>query len=356
MMPAEGALREALARSGARFVGDEAVSFGDPAGEAAAALSGSVLADRSALGRIRVTGKDRLDLLHRLTTNALTALRPGEGALTALLTPKGRIVDLLHACVLEDHLLLVTSDGSAGKIRDWIERFVFREEVRLEPDACGSCLGVYGRAAPGLLQSATGAGQGALAPGHSRAASLAGREARVVGTHPLGGCGFLILCEDAAAAWRALVEAGATPCGAEALERLRIAAGVPRLGADLGEDLNPWEAALDAAVRLDKGCYVGQEVVARLRTYQKVQRRLAGIRLDGPGLPAPGARVLAGGAEAGILTSVACEPGTGSVLALALIQVDTDPAAPLEVGMPDGSRIAAQRARLPFLDPPPDRT
>src|SRR4029450_8693189 len=101
--------------------------------------------NRSGLGKIRLRGKDRRDFLHRLSTNAILPLKAGEGALTALLNPKGRLLDLLQVLALEEELLLIASDGAGEKVLAWLEAFHFREEVTIEPwDS--DCVGLYGGA------------------------------------------------------------------------------------------------------------------------------------------------------------------------------------------------------------------
>jgi len=273
-----------------------------------------VAADRSPLGRIRLLGRDRLEFLHRISTGDVRNLRPGEGRLTALLNPKGRILDLLHALASESDLLLVTSAGTGGKVRSWIETFLFREQVLLEDAGSLPCLGLFGPESPAVLGRLAGGEWGGLPPAHHRVAGIAGAPVRIVRTHPLAGCGFLLLGEKEAALplWEELARGGAVPAGSEALDRLRIAAGVPEAGKELTEEHNPWEAGLDAAISLTKGCYTGQEVVARLHHYGKVQRRLSGMRLEGAPPPA-GSDVSAGGEAIGSITSAAPSPdGNGS--------------------------------------------
>ena len=346
-----------MTKAGGRFSPGEPeappLSFGDPDREAAAALEGSVVADRSGLGRIRMSGKDRQDLLHRLSTNEIKSLKPGEGALTALLTSRGRIVDLLHALAGESYLTLIASDGNAARVRSWLETYIFREEVALEDAGAGGCLGLYGAASASLLDRLARDNWSSLPVAHHRRSKLAGLEVRVAGTFPLAGLGFLLLCDpgNTSALWDALVAAGAVPAGSEALERLRIAAGVPELGKELTEDQNPWEAALDGAISLTKGCYVGQEVVARLRTYQKIQRRLGGLELEGDELPASGSSILFAGREVGKITSAARSPRGANGLALGFLQVDhAGPGEAVEVSHLSGS-IPARVIDLPFWSP-----
>jgi folate-binding protein YgfZ len=326
--------------------------LGDAAREAAAALSGAVLADRSSLGRIRMLGKDRQDLLHRLSTHEIKSLAPGEGNLTALLNEKGRILDLLHALAGADDLLLVTSAGAAERVRAWLDSYIFIEEVTLE-DPGGFCLGLYGPDSPALLRRAAGGDWEDLPLCHHRPARIAGSAARVARSFPLAGRGYLVIgAGGSAAVAEAFLAAGAVAAGAEALERLRVAAGVPAIGSELSEEFNPWESGLDAAVSLTKGCYLGQEVVARLHHYGKVRRRLCGILLPEPESPEPGAAVFSDGSRVGSITSAALSPDSASAMALAHVAIEAaQPGRDVSVEA-GGRRRAGRLVALPFLPGP----
>jgi folate-binding protein YgfZ len=160
----------------------------------------------------------------------------------------------------------------------------------------------------------------------------------VVRTFPLAGDGFLLTVPAASAAdLRRAIHDGAGEPVVEAdqalLEILRVEAGLPAAGAELTEDHNPWEARLDDAISLSKGCYVGQEVVARLNTYQKVVRRLVRLAIPAPGRVAPGDPVRAGSGVIGSVTSSVVIPdGTGRMLALGYVRgEDADAGTAVEV-------------------------
>jgi len=190
---------------------------------------------------------------------------------------------------------------------------------------------------------------------HHRVAEIGRIPVRVARSFPLGGCGYLLLGLQGSLVpvWEALREEGAAAAGSEALERLRVAAGVPGWGRELAEDYNPWEARLDAAISLDKGCYLGQEIVARLHTYRKVQRRLAGIRLAGPP-PPPGSPVLDGEGkeEIGVITSAEPSPAGDGSTALAMLGIRHDrPGLPVRIAVSAGESRGSI-VSLPFLAPP----
>jgi folate-binding protein YgfZ len=350
-------LLEELRRQGALVSGPSAVagveSFGDPDREASLAMSRCILVDLSAWGKLILRGKDRQDLLHRISTNEIKSLRPGQGNLTVLLNPRGRIVDLIQAVAGEEEMTLLTSAGSGEKVRAWIESFVFREEVEVADSTHGS-IGLFGPQAPRILEDLTGEKKLEELPrAWQRAARLSGSPIRILRTFPLAGSGFLLLAPAEAMPdlWNALRVAGAVPSGAQALERLRVEAGVPALGRELSEDFNPWEAGLDQAISLTKGCYTGQEVVARLHTYKKVQRRIAGLILEAQAPPPTGAQVLQDERALGQVTSGAHAPNQDNAIALAYLALP-HPGESQTLEVEDhGSRTKARLRSLPFPHP-----
>jgi tRNA-modifying protein YgfZ len=309
--------------------------------------------NRSGLGRIRLRGKDRRDFLHRLSTNAILPLKPGEGALTALLNPKGRLLDLLQVLALEEELLLIASDGAGEKVLSWLEAFHFREEVAIEPwDS--DCVGLYGEEARSFLSRLAGEEVPALPYGHHRSLTLGGISARAAGSFPLAGQGFLLLTAPGSSPslQERLQGAGAREASGQMLEALRVAAGVPAWGRELSEEFNPWEAGLDAAVSLSKGCYVGQEIVARIHTYKKLQRRLTGLEVEeGSEAPTVGATVLHQAEQVATITSAAISPLSTRPLALAFLPLPLSSISQaLEIAEGESSRHA-RVVPLPFLNP-----
>ncbi len=320
------------------------------AAEYRAAHADAVLADRSDLGRLEMTGKDALDLMHRLTTNDVRSLLPGQGTAAAFLTGKGRIVELVTLHRLEGRLLCLTGPGRGAAVAAYIDRYTFREEVRVE-DRSGThgTLGIFGARASERVALLFGPEAAGLPLHHTVAAGIDGLRVVLARAFPLAGDGYhLIAAAGDMPALRVAIlrRAGRlAEAGPECLEILRIEAGLPAAGRELTEDYNPWEARLDDAISLTKGCYVGQEVVARLHTYKKVTKLMARIRVDG-GLPAPGARLESAGQPIGILTSAAGIPGEERVVALGYVR-DEDAAPGREIDVVDGDR----RMRAAILGP-----
>ena len=318
--------------------------------------------DRSHLGRLRLTGAKRLDLLHRLTTNDVRSLTPGQGARTALLTDKGRIVEDLRLHALEDSVLLVTSPGNQARVREILEKLRFRDDVTVEDVTTSTAMiSLLGPQSGHLLEAVSSAsGLAELTPQHSVEIGLGG--ARVVAARcvDVGGRGFNLIVPSGAApaVWSALFAKGdpygASPCGEEAYEMLRIELGLPRFGRELTEDHNPLEARLDDAISWTKGCYVGQEVVARLDSRHKVSKLLVGVWLEPGPVPEAGSPIespSAPGVAAGVLTSVAPSLDFRRVIGLGYVRMELAAAGTQLVAVSDGDRIGAEVSDLPFRPP-----
>jgi folate-binding protein YgfZ len=300
--------------------------FGQPAEELRAAREGCVLVDRSDLGRLLATGPDLLDLLHRMSTADLQALEVGGGRPTALLTPKGRIIQRVFVHHLgETGVLSVTGPGGAGKTAAHLERFTFREKTGLaDVTATWSHLVLCG---PAAAETARAAGLVVPEPMGAREAELAGVGVHLLASDGLSPDGFSIVVpgRGAVAVWEALAEAvrgrEGRCTGDEVVEAVRVLRGLPENGRELTEDRNPLEAGLQSAVSFTKGCYVGQEVVARLRTYDKVSRTLRGV-VGAPGSHAPeaGAALFEADSEVGTVTSALVPPGHRAPIGLAFLR------------------------------------
>ena len=293
-----------------------------PEDEYRALTSGVAVLDRSDVGRLVVTGDDALDLLNRLSTNELATLEIGVGAATVLTTNKGRIVDLLHVHQRDDHLVVFTSPGNQQRVAEWIDFYTFVEDVTVEDLAQGTA-----------MLSLTGLGSTEFLDGFTsgQASSLAtfGRLSGQLSTVPvelhrsdfLGLPSFdvVIDAEHKERLETVLTDGGAIPVGTDVVEAVRIERGIPAFGKELTEDYNPHEANLVHHVSFSKGCYIGQEVIARLQTYKKVSKYLVGLGWDGEG-PAPGAFLLHDGKRMGIVTSAARLPHTGGNVGLGYVR------------------------------------
>lgn len=256
--------------------------------------------DRTSRGRLIVTGHDRKDLLHRLATHDVLGLRPGQSREVCFLTNKGRLID--WSVILDRGEDLLVLSGNPERLSGHIQEYTISEDVTVRNYMAIELLVCGDGAAAALGVN--------LEPWRHAKVKLGEVQVTVARVEPWLSDTFVILAPDAVALRRMLAEKGRMLQGAE-IEELRVRAGIPAHPNEVNEEANPWELGLDGAVSMTKGCYVGQEVVARLRTYDKVQRRLVRLRLLEPMLP--GAPLLRGDEEVGRLTSAVGEYGLGLV-------------------------------------------
>lgn len=313
--------------------------------------SGAVAWDAGARARVSLRGPDTRALLHRLSTNHVKDLEPGAGRLNALLTDKGRFVDLvLHLDSGADGVLLVGSPGRGPALLAWLDRYIFSEQIELaDRSAVGSCAEVAGAGA-GAVVEALVPGSGALSPwaflAHGR--RVVARSFDRVDAQGATVPAFVVLDDEDPGVLDALRVAGAAVVDTDTAEALRIAAGVPGHGGELVEAYNPLDLALHDAVHWAKGCYIGQEVIARLDTYAKQGKQLVGLVAEGDVVLAvhPGSAVVAGGRAVGVVTSVSPRANGPLPSALAVVQGSTpDDTVSVETASgPRPMRVAARAA------------
>ncbi len=277
--------------------------------------------DRSACGRLWITGADALDLLDRLTTNNLETLPPGSASSTVLTNGDARVIDHLRLAAVDGGIWCLTSPGRAEAVAEWIDLYTFGEDISVEDASAKTAqLTIAGPLAADALKET-----GRLVPGVDAVETATGILVGVpFGAHPA----YEILAPTWAISTperqqeylelqKSTLRLAAQEVSAEAFEAYRIAQGVPAYGTEFGAFNNPLEARLLGSISDDKGCYTGQEVIARLQTYRKVQRRLMSFTSDAPAAPGD-ALQSADGSPAGVVTSV-CGADGGGVLGLALV-------------------------------------
>ncbi len=345
--------------------------------------------------RLILRGPDRKRFLHGMVTNDINGLAPGHGCHAAMLTVKGKMLaDMaVHACGQDtsqspslsgdkDFLLLEMEGPLRHKIREALYRYLVMDDVTIEDvtDELGE-LGVYGQGAAAALHAAIGAGVDfPQAPYHHvevpggeggalRVAATV--ELRLAGYHVFGALSAL------SALSSRLLAAGARKLGEDEAEVLRVEAGVPRYGLDIDEDRLPVEARLDDAVSFTKGCYLGQEVVARVTARGHINRKLVGLRFPGVDAPPPRGTKLSHETrpDAGTVMTAVYSPRHG-VIALGYVHRSVwqpgtrltvsaggEGAGAGETGAPpgqevketEGSGLLAIVADLPFAEPQENR-
>jgi folate-binding protein YgfZ len=281
-------------------------TFGNDGAALTAAEEAVAVVDRSHWGVIELSGDDRLRFIHNQTTNTFQQRQPGEGCDTVFVTSTGRTIDLVTAYIAEDALLLVTSPGQDQRLMDWMDRYIFpADKVALKNlTTAVAVFSLVGPESDPTLRKCGIALEAKAAYGHHHLAVLDDVEIRVAKGNGLSRAGFALLvpATGAAAVWSALTAAGAVPAGETVWNQLRIQAGRPQPGAELTDDYNPLEAGLWHSISFDKGCYIGQETIARLNTYQGVKQQLWGLRLTAA--VEPGTAILYAGDKVGVVTSM----------------------------------------------------
>ncbi len=312
---------------------EQLVSFGDRNAEHAAATTAVALVDRSELALLLVQGDDARSFLQGMLTCDVGALPRGRLAWGTVVSGKGRLLAELHVFGLDDGgLLLVLPPSARAGLLEHLQRFLVSERCEVL-DVTGALvlLALVGpRAAEAFARAAPG--EAPPAEGALRTLVLAGAEVIVAGLGRDGLPGIELAVNPAGAepVARALLAAvqscGGTPCGRDALDAARIERFVPRFGVDTTEETIPLEANLDGAISYTKGCYVGQEVIARATYRGAVNKRL--VQLAVPAGTQAGAKLLGAERAVGHVTSVLQEPpGGGAPLALGYLRRDH-----LEVG------------------------
>ena len=315
-----------------------APAYSDLASEYQAATVNTAVHDASYLGRLKVTGADALDLLNRLSTNKVVDLEPGQGAPTILTTDRGRILDVISVINTGDYSLLITSPGTQTTVISWLDKYTIMEDLTVEDlTATTTMLAVCGPESATALETAGGTVLSHLPPHHTTVVQVDGCLVRVV-CHPLAElpCFYLVTSQqDAPTVWRRLIDSGITPMGTAAFEAVQVLCGIPVHGRELGEEFNPLEAGLIGSIDFAKGCYIGQEVIARLDTYKKVQKHLVKLAIDSACPASAGDVLQLDGRTVGKITSVATVPATGERIGLAYVRTDTAVlGTKLEVGEP----------------------
>jgi folate-binding protein YgfZ len=259
---------------------ESALLFGDVPAEYRAARAGCALLDAGDRGRVTARGPDAADFLHRLLANHVKSLGPGSGNANLLLSPKGKVLFDFDLARHPEHFELSTPPGRGPALREALERYRFSERLELTDTSAGHApIELEGPAASAVLARILAAPTPELAPHAWRALPWAGGTLELVS---LGAQRWRLDAGPARALelWDALRTAGATPCGLVVRDSLRVEAGRALFGVDVDENVYPQEAGLETAFALDKGCYVGQEVVAKIDTYGGLNKRLLCLRVD----------------------------------------------------------------------------
>ncbi len=344
-------LHERLVRAGAQmaeYCGVEtAQSFGDAQAEYYTLLKDCAVYDLGWRAKIVLTGGDRTRWANGMVTNNIRDLAPGKGNYSFILNAQGRIQGDLYIYNMGDHLMVDTEYWQKAKILELFDHYIIMDDVEVAdisdkltaiavqgPKALavlrGLGLTIADEVDPLKVEQMTWNGIGI---------SVTRMESKIAQTYEIW-----LAAENAPKLWDALLSSGARPVGTDALEMFRVAAGVPRYGVDITEKYIPQETEQTHALHFAKGCYLGQEIVERVRSRGAVHRHFTGFRVDGP-VPPNGTEAQVDGKKVGEITSARSVPVTGNEKTFALGYVRN------ESGVP-GSKVQIAGAEAEVAEPP----
>jgi len=330
-------------------------SYGNPEAEYRAVRTAAGIMDHSHAGVLEVTGRDRVAFLQGMLTNDLKALGPGQGCPAAFLDAHGKVQALLTVLVLGERLLLILNGASAEKTLQALDKFLISEKVSFRDVSAETALFlVAGPSTAAVIGRLTGEPPLPTAGTHAER-KVGGISVRVItGGEETGEPGVWLLAPASSAEeiWTKTMEAGRpvglSPVGVTALDVLRVEAGTPWYGHDVDETVLLPEIPLDRYVSYTKGCYIGQEVVARVKYRGHVNRSLTGLTFDGDRVPKHDAAIQKDDSDAGRVTSAVHSFALNRPIALAFVRREyLEPGTPVTVK--DGDQaLTARVTALPF--------
>ncbi len=342
-----------------------AAHYTDPISEHHAVRNSVGIADVAYRGRHQLTGDDRAKFLHRIISNDVESLSEGQGTYATLLTHRGKIIADLNIYVLKDAITIDTAPETTENVFTELDKYIIADDVEFSDlTAKTGAIAVLGPKSPQLVQSVLGISDVSnLQERHNcvREADTLFKDAIVcVSTDTTGEIGYMLYttANGLEPLWEALITEGSQfdvqPIGWNALESLRIEAGIPRYGTELTDAVIPLEAELEHAIDFEKGCYIGQEIVARMKYRGHPNRLLRGIEIDGSPTSQDdcklhqNAPVFNGDKEIGWVTSTAFAPTLGKEIALGYVRIAvTEPGSRVQIET-SGGRVDATVVQLPF--------
>jgi tRNA-modifying protein YgfZ len=300
--------------------------------------------DLSGRGKIRLTGEDRARLLHAMTTNHVQQLKPGQGCYAFFLTAQGRILADVNILCRQDDFLLDVQPELREKLYRHLDKFIIADDVTLEDltDQFAT-IAIEGPSSEDVLRKL-----GAPVP-DAAYSNQAWGSSLVVRVSYTGGPGFFVFTPtgERDAILAAIEQAGAAPADPEAANVVRLEHGKPQYGLDIGERYLAQETNQMHALHFSKGCYLGQEIVERVRSRGQIHRRLLTVELETGQPPASGTKLQSGGKDAAEITSAAFSPALDKTIALAYVRIDFKPGDRVSMGDVTGAVLAEPARSTP---------
>jgi glycine cleavage system T protein len=332
-----------------------ATHFTDAISEHKAVRTDVGIADISYLGTLSLTGEDRTKFLHRLISNDVENLSDGEGNFATLLTNRGKIIADMNVYVLEEAIYISTAPECAENAFTELDKYLIADDVELslETDKIGA-IAVYGHNSTELVQSVLNAEDLSNLPEfHSQFCLFDQQRIVCVRSNTVGECGYhlYISTDKLETLWERLMaeRPNVVPIGWDALESLRIEAGTPRYGTELTDAIIPLEAELEHAIDFEKGCYIGQEIVARMKYRGHPNRLLRGIEIDAENPMQQNSKLFNGDKEVGWVTSSVYSPTLRKPIALGYVRMAfTEHGSQIQIETEE-ERVNGTVVDLPFL-------
>ncbi|MYF98387.1 aminomethyl transferase family protein, partial [Candidatus Poribacteria bacterium] len=304
-----------------------AVQFTNPIEEHNAVRNSVGISDISFLGTFCLTGEDRATFLHRLISNDVENLLVGEGNYATLLTNRGKIIADLKVYIFEDTIYISTAPECIEQAFAELDKYIIADDVELSvvSDKVGA-IAVYGPESPELVESVLGLKElRTLSEYHSLSCEIEDQWVGCVRSNTVGEFGYHLYTTTDRLEWlwnkMITAKSDVVPVGWDALESLRIEAGIPRFGAELSDAIFPLEAELEHAIDFEKGCYIGQEIVARMKYRGHPNRLLRGIIIEAEKPIQQNSPIVDGGKEIGWITSSVYAPTLKQTIAIGYVRM-----------------------------------
>ena len=334
---------------------DLVAHFDNPVEEHHAVRTGVGIIDLSHRGRFWLTGEDRAPFLHRINSNDVEGLKVGEGNCATMLTNRGKIISDMKVCAFEDGIGITTNAETTEILFKELDKYIIADDVYLEDctDRTG-IIALHGPQSKHLVHSTLGVDVTGLKEYHSTCKEVEGRSIACIRSDETSEIGYELHvgAESMEWLWDILLAKGrefnAKPIGLTALNSLRIEAGIPLYGAELTESVIPLEAELEHAIDFEKGCYIGQEIVARMKYRGHPNRLLRGFEIECDSPPGQNDLIFGNDKEIGWITSAVASPSLDKTIALGYVRMAyTDAGSKVKIQSANDT-VNATVALLPF--------